>query len=96
MARREQNLDKRARNGGNNEKQFMRFVFIFCFFFYGKYVEVIGLKAPGNDSVSFWSDKILVLLCEGPKPNMSMISGFLNPKEPLFNRFRYTQIRHVI
>ena len=32
----------------------------------------------------FWSNNILVLLCDGPKPNISMISGFLSPGEPLF------------
>ena len=31
----------------------------------------------------FWSNKIWVLLCEGPKPPNSMTSGFLNPGEPL-------------
>ena len=44
-----------------------------------KYVEIISLKAPGNYSASFRSNKTLVLLCEGPKPNISMISGFLDP-----------------
>ena len=29
-------------------------------------------------------NKILVFLCEGPKPNSSMISGLLTPGEPLF------------
>ena len=29
-------------------------------------------------------NKILVLLCEGPKHQKSMISGFLSPGEPLF------------
>ena len=47
--------------------------------FYGKYVEIIGLKAAGNDSDQFGSNKISVLLCEGPKPPNSMISGFVNP-----------------
>ena len=31
----------------------------------------------------FWFDKMSVLLCEGPKPPNSMISGFLNPSGPL-------------
>ena len=56
---------------------------IFCNF-NGKYVQIIGLKAPGNYSASSWLNKILVLLSEGPKPNISMISGFLTPREPLF------------
>ena len=46
---------------------------------------MIGLKAPGNCSASFCSNKILVLLCEGPKPQNSMISGFVSP--PLFIDF---------
>ena len=41
-----------------------------------KYVEIIGLKAPGNYSDQLWFNEILVLLCEGPKRNISMISGF--------------------
>ncbi len=38
-----------------------------------------GLKVPVDYSNQFWSDKILVLFCEGSKPNISMISGFLPP-----------------
>ena len=52
--------------------------------FYSKFMEKIGLQAPGNYSASFRSNKISVLLCEGPKPNLFMISGFLSPREPLF------------
>ena len=44
---------------------------------------ILGSKAPGNSPVSFLSNKILVILCEGPKPNISMISGFLTPGGPL-------------
>ena len=44
---------------------------------------MIGLKAPGNYFDQFWSNKTSVLLCEGPKPYNSMISGFLTPREPL-------------
>ena len=43
----------------------------------------MGLKALGNYSDQFWSNKISVLLCEGPKPQNSMISGFLDPYYPL-------------
>ena len=49
----------------------------FCFLFYhsyGKYVQIIGLRAPGNYSDQFWLDKISISLCEGPKPPNSMIS----------------------
>ena len=44
----------------------------------------MGLKAPGNYSDQFWSNNILALLREGPKPNIFMISGFMSPGEPLF------------
>ena len=56
----------------------------FVGYFDGKYVWIIGFKVPGNYSYQFWFDKISVLLCEGPKPSMSMISGFLNPWNPVF------------
>ena len=59
----------------------------FCHFgsyFYGKYVSVIGLKAPGNYCDQFWSKKFLVLLCGGSKPNISMISGIFNPWDHSF------------
>ena len=46
--------------------------------------EIIGLKAPGNCMDQFWSNKISVLLCEEPKPQVSMISGLLSPRESLF------------
>ena len=45
------------------------------------------MKAPGNYLDQIWSNKISVLLCEEPKPNISMISGFLRPGEPLFIEF---------
>ena len=44
---------------------------------------MISLKAPGNHSDQFWFNKIPILLCEGPKPPNYMISGFLDPWEPL-------------
>ena len=44
----------------------------------------MGLKAPGKYLDQFWSNKLLVLLLEKLKPNISMISGFLEPWEPLF------------
>ena len=55
--------------------------------FCGKFVYIIGLKAPGDYSDQFWSIKILVLLCEEPKLPNSMISGVLSPGEPLFVDF---------
>ena len=50
----------------------------------GRCVWIIGLKAPGNYSASFWSNEILVLLCEGQKPNISMISESVNPWSLVF------------
>ena len=51
---------------------------------YGKYVSIIGLKAPGNYSDQLRSNKISVLLWKGPKPPNSMIYGFLDPGAPSF------------
>ena len=42
---------------------------------------MIGLEAPGNYSAS---NRMSVLLCEGPKPPTPMIPGFLDPKDPVF------------
>ena len=52
--------------------------------FYGKYVKIIGLKATGNYLDQFWANKFSVLFCEGPKYNISMISGFFTLGEPLY------------
>ena len=41
------------------------------------------MKAPGNYFDQFRSNKISALLCEGPKPNISMISEFSGPVGPL-------------
>ena len=43
-----------------------------------------------------WSVQISVLLCEGPKPANSMISGLLTPGEPLFIAFYYTKLLQII
>ena len=46
-----------------------------CFLsFLWKHIQLIGLKAPGDYSASFWSNEISILLCEGPEPPDSMIS----------------------
>ena len=34
------------------------------------------MRAPGNYSDQFWSNKRSISLCEGPKPQNSMISGY--------------------
>ena len=52
-------------------------------YFYGNYVQILGLEALGNYSDQFGLIK-LALLCEGPKPNISMISGFVDPWDSLF------------
>ena len=49
-----------------------------------KYVRIVGLKASGNYSDQFRSNKMSVSFCEGPKLPNSMISGFVSPWEPLF------------
>ena len=57
--------------------QYRRMIILFFAFFscilrhcYGKYVQIIGLKAPGSYSDQFGSNKVSVLLCEGPEsPN---------------------------
>ena len=44
-------------------------------------------KNSGNYLDQFGSNKISVLLCEGTKPNISMISGFVDLWDPLFMDF---------
>ena len=39
-------------------------------YFDGKYVQIINLKAPEKYSALFLSNKISILLCGGPKPNI--------------------------
>ena len=56
---------------------------IFSKLFLWKYVWIISLKAPGSYLDQFGSNRIFVLLCEGPKPNISLISGCLNPRGTL-------------
>ena len=46
--------------------------------FHGKLMEIIGLKSPGNYSASVRTYNFSILSCERPKPNMSMISGFVD------------------
>ena len=40
---------------------------------------MIGLKAPGDYSDQFWSNKFTILSLEKPEPNIFMISGFSGP-----------------
>ena len=49
---------------------------------YGKLIEIIRLKTPGNYSVSTWINNFSICLCENPKPLISMISGFPSPPFP--------------
>ena len=44
---------------------------------YGKFMEKIGLKAPGNHSASFQINNFSILVLENFKTLMFMISGFL-------------------
>ena len=68
------------KNGGkNNLGDSLAFVGYLC----GQYVQIIGVKAPGNYLDQFGSNRISVLLCERPKPPNFMIPGFLDPGEPL-------------
>ena len=41
------------------------------------FLEIIGLKAPGNYSASIWSYNFSICLWENPKTLISMISGVL-------------------
>ena len=43
---------------------------------YGKFMEIISLKAPGNYFASIWINNFSICLWENPKTLMSMISGF--------------------
>ena len=60
--------------------------------FLWKYVWRISFEAPGTYSDQFWFDKISILICEGPKPDISMISEFPNPWKPLFMNFRVPKL----
>ena len=53
-------------------------------YLYGKYVYIMGLKAPGNYLDQCWSNKILLVLCGRPKHNISMMSGFVSPGGCIF------------
>ena len=48
-----------------------------------KYYEINSLKAPWNYSASISTYNFSLCLCERSKPNISMISAFLDPWEPL-------------
>ena len=44
--------------------------------FYGKFMEIISLKSPGNYSASIWINIFSICLGESLKTIISMISGF--------------------
>ena len=74
---------------GSRQKSFRRFVVI-CWVILREICWNNGfksLKAPGNYLDRFWSYKISVLLLQRTKPNISMISGFVNPWSPIFIHF---------
>ena len=52
----------------------------------------ICLKAPGNYSASIWSYNFSICLCERPKPNIFINSGFLKHVGPLSYGFEYTKV----
>ena len=54
-------------------------MFVILGLFMGKLVLIMCLKAPRNYLDQFWSNKILVVLLEVPKPPNSMTSGFVAP-----------------
>ena len=61
--------------------------------FYGKFMEKMGLKAPGNYSASFWISNFSILLLENHQTSIFMISGFLGLVGTLtsgFNMPRYS------
>ena len=43
----------------------------------GKFMEKMGLQAPGNYSASFWIKNFSILLLETLQTSIFMISGFL-------------------
>ena len=59
---------------------------------FGKLMEITGLKAPGNYDDQFWSNKVSVLLLERPKSQNPMISGLLDPWDPLIYTGEYKKI----
>ena len=61
----------------------------FLSFFYGDFLEIIGLKAPGNYSASIWSNIFSICLWESPKLFISMISAFLDVSRPPKTNYFY-------
>ena len=51
---------------------------------YGKYVQIIGSKAPRKYSASSWSDKTSILLCAGQQKLKIHDLWISDPWEPLF------------
>ena len=63
---------------GGNRKHNLCVLLLFCCYLYGKYIWIIGLKAPGNYSDQFRFNEISILLCEGPELQNAMISWFVD------------------
>ena len=58
------------------------------------FIEMIGLKAPGNYPGPFWSNRFSICLWENLKNLSSMISGFLNVSlSPKTNYFIFGDTR---
>ena len=83
-------------DSGKISKNNLTDVWPFCVLFLWKTCLNNRFKSPGNQSDQFWSNQISVSLCEEPKPNMSMIPGFLDLWDPLFIDLNIRKILHDI
>ena len=73
----------------NNFQTKLGVPFVISGCFYGKYVQITGLEAPGNYSATIWYDKISILLLKNPKFLISMLSGFSNSQNQLCEYFKH-------
>ena len=75
--------------GGRDFELKFRFKCVWSFSgnLYGRFMEKIGLKAPGNYSASSWTNNFSILLLENPQSPIFMISGFLALAGTLVYRF---------
>ena len=68
---------------GTSSDNYWRKLLSFFVHSYGKLMEILGLKAPGNYSASIWINKIPICLWENLETLISMISGFWDVSRPL-------------
>ena len=65
--------------------------------FYGNYVEIVGLKAPGNYSASFWINRIPILLLENPKlPSFPLKANYFYLWRPKIKKDMGTFSKNII